>query len=233
LNISLLELLQGQIDITSVPFSDRGSRLLVYQHVNKPSLYIKLAERLIRVEPGIESYLHRPPFIDDLCFIDEQGKMLDFKTVTSPEMLRFQSPIGDFCIVFQDLGTLSFGLPDHTAVGLRFRIRPTHWHQTDYGGELKHVRDVVYSMNNGKVIANQMQTDGDGIVVEFIVKSEQDSSITICIGELYLGTHALAGRTGSIVCQTLTNPIVKNMPTPGGSWQTIWWVLWDMLFMKP
>jgi putative isomerase len=183
LNISLLDLLQDQIDITRVPFSDRGSRLLVYQHIDKPSLYIKLAERLIRVEPGIESYLHRPPFIDDLCFIDEQGKVLGFKTVTSPEMLRFQNPIGDFCIAFQDLGTLSFGLPDHVAVGLRFRMRPTHWHQTDYGGELKHVRDVAYSMNNGKVIANQMQTVGDGIFVEFIVKSEQDSSITICIGD--------------------------------------------------
>jgi hypothetical protein len=181
--VSLLKLLQNQIDITRVPFSDRGSRLLVYQHADGSSLYIKLAERLISIEPGIESYLHRPPFIDDLCFIDEQGKLLDFKTVTSPEMLHFQSRIGDFCLVFQDLSTLAFGLPDYATAGIRFRIRPTHWHKTDCGGELKYVRNAMYSLNNGKVIANQMRADGDNFIVEFIVQAEQDSSITIGIGD--------------------------------------------------
>ena len=180
---SLLKLIQDQIDIRRVPFSDRGSRLLVYQHINISSLYVKLAERLIGIEPGIESYLRRPPFIDDLCFIDGQGKMLDFKTVTSPEMLRFQSPVGDFCLVFQDLNTLSFGLPNHTPIGIRFRVRPIHWHKTDYGGELKHVRNAVYSANNCLVISNQIWADQDGMLVEFIVKPEQDSSITICIGD--------------------------------------------------
>ena len=183
MNTSLLKLLQNQIDITRVPFSDRGSRLLVYQHIEKPGLYIKLAERLIGVEPGIESYLHRPPFIDDLCFIDAQGKVLDFKTITMPEMLRFQSPAGDFCLVFQDLNTLAFGLPNHTTVGIRFRIRPTHWHPTDQGGELKHVRNAVYHAHNGKVIANQTHFEQDALIVEFTVTSEQDCSITICISD--------------------------------------------------
>jgi hypothetical protein len=52
----LLELRKNQIDITRVPFSDRGSRLLVFQHVNRPSPFVKLAERLIHVEPGISEY---------------------------------------------------------------------------------------------------------------------------------------------------------------------------------
>jgi glycogen debranching enzyme len=127
--------------------------------------------------------LHRPPFIDDLYFIDEHGMVLDFKTVTSPELLRFQSPIGDFCLVFQDLSTLTFGLPNHTTAGIRFHVRPTHWHPTDHGGEIKHVRNVGYSANNGQVITNQTRSDQDGLLVELIVKSEQDSSITICISD--------------------------------------------------
>jgi putative isomerase len=90
----VLHLLENQIDIKQVPFSDRGSRLLVYQHADKPALYIKLAERLIHYEAGIESYLKRPPLIENLEFIDEDGNVLDFKTSSSAEMLRFETNIG-------------------------------------------------------------------------------------------------------------------------------------------
>ncbi len=183
MNISLLKLLQNQIDITCVPFSDRGSRLLVYQHIDQSSLYIKLAERLIGVEPGIESYLHRPPFIDDLCFINEQGNPLKFKTITSPEIIRFQSGIGDFQLVFQDANTLVFGIPDQTITGIRFRIRPTHWYKTVSGGELKHIRNTIYDAKNGKVIKNQTQADQNSLIVEFVVQAEQDASITIHISD--------------------------------------------------
>lgn len=183
MNTSLLRLLKDQIDITQVPFSDRGSRLLIYQHLDKSALYIKLAERLIKVEPGIESYLKRPPFIEDLRFIDEQGNSLDFQTSTSPEMLTFRTRAGDFRLVFQDESTLAFGLPDNKTIGMRFRIRPVHWHGTDSGGTLSHVRDAVYRMNNGKVVKNQVRTDKHGHIVEFTVQADEDCSVTIHIGD--------------------------------------------------
>jgi putative isomerase len=183
LDTSLLKLLRDQIDITHVPFSDRGSRLLIYQHSDKSALYVKLAERLIKVEPGIESYLKRLPFIDDLQFIDEQGNPLDFQTSTSPELLSFQSSVGDFCLVFQGETTLAFSLPDRKITGMRFRMRPNHWHKTDSGGELRHVRDAVYSVNNGKVITNHVQADKEGRIVEFIVQADEDCSVTFHIGD--------------------------------------------------
>jgi hypothetical protein len=182
LNTSLLTLLRDQIDITRVPFSDRGSRLLVYKHFDKSALYIKLAERLIKVEPGIESYLRRPPFIDDLQFVDKQGNPLDFKTSSSPDMLTLQTRAGDVCLVFQNESTLTFGLPNHQAMGIRFRVRPHHWHKTDTGGEIRHVRDAVYSVNNGMVISNQALADEQNFIMEFIVQAEEDSSITLHIG---------------------------------------------------
>src|SRR6266508_4483398 len=40
-----LDLLRGQIDITQVPFSDRGSRLVIQQEPGQNCLLIKLAER--------------------------------------------------------------------------------------------------------------------------------------------------------------------------------------------
>lgn len=155
----------------------------MYQHTDKPALYVKLAERLISIEPGIESYLHRLPFIDDLFFVDEQGNTLDFKTCTSPEILTFQSRLGGLHLVFQDLNTLVFGIPDRATAGIRFRIRPTHWHATDSGGALRHVRNAIYSARNGKVLVNQALTDENGLSVEFIVQAEQDCSITVYIGD--------------------------------------------------
>ena len=65
-SVPFLELLRNQIDITRVPFSDRGSRLLVYQSPGQSRLYVKLAERIADLEPGIDAYMRRPPFIRDL-----------------------------------------------------------------------------------------------------------------------------------------------------------------------
>jgi glycogen debranching enzyme len=177
-----LKLLQNQIDIRRVPFSDSGSRLLLYQHPDRSSLYIKLAERLIRVEPGLESYLRRLPFIDDLCFVDGHGNALEFEAVTSPEMIRFPTRIGDFCIVFQDANTLIFGLPDHTTSGVCFRIRPIHLYKTDFGGNLRHVRGMTYS-TNGKIIINQTKADEHGTFIEFRIEAREDCSITLNISD--------------------------------------------------
>jgi len=130
----------------------------------------------------VESYLHRPAFIDDLNIVDKDGTGLEFKTNTSPEMLRFHTQIGEISLVFQNQNMLVFGLPDNITAGLRFRIRPTHWQKTDSGGRIKHVRDVVYRVNNGGVVSNQTNTDENSIMVEFIVHAEQDASISIHIG---------------------------------------------------
>lgn len=183
MNTSLLQLLQDQIDITRVPFSDRGSRLLIYKNSEEPALYIKLAERLIRVEPGIESYLKRPPFIEALQFIDGQGNPLDFNITTSPEMLTFQSKAGVFRLVFQDETTLAFGIPDNQVAGMRFRIRPIHWHITNSGGSLRHVRDAAYGVVNGVITKNEVRMDEQGHFVEITVQAGKDCAVTLHIGD--------------------------------------------------
>jgi putative isomerase len=181
LKTSLLELLKDGMDIIRVPFSDRGSRLLVYQRSGESRLYVKLAERLLRVEPGLESYLQRPPYIDDLSFIDERGEALEFDTVTSAELLRFRTRIGQFELAFQDVNSLVFAFPDRSAAGIRFRLRPLHWHKTDTGGTLNHIRDLSYFVCNGRLIKSQLQNVGDESVLEFIVRAESDCSFTLRI----------------------------------------------------
>ena len=178
---SLLKLLRNQIDITRVPFSDRGSRLLVNQYAEKSRLYIKLAERLITVEPGLETYRNRAPFIQDLCLVDGNGEALDFETTTSAEMLEFQTRIGPFRLVFQDANTLTFGLPPNASSGIRFRAQTEIHRPNDQGGELKHVRDLAYA-TNGRVKENKVSTTETGLDVEFIVEAADDCAITLHIG---------------------------------------------------
>lgn len=163
--------MQNQIDIKKVPFSSRGSRLLVYQHVDTPALYIKLAERLIHYEAGIESYLKRPPLIEDLQFIDASGQTLDFQTSTSAEMLTFETSLGEFRIVFQDEKTLSFGIPSHMVVGMRFQIRPLNWSNGK--------RDAFYQVSNGKMVSNQR----NGLVVELMIEAQEDCTLTMHIND--------------------------------------------------
>ncbi len=69
-----LRILRKHIDITKVPFSDRGSRLLVFQMVGAPRLNVKLAERLTSINPNIEAYLSQPPFIDNLIHLLNPGE---------------------------------------------------------------------------------------------------------------------------------------------------------------
>lgn len=68
-----VNLLRNQIDFTKAPFSDRGSRLMLFISPGGPSLHIRLAERLTNLDPNIEAYLKREPFIQNLCLMDEDG----------------------------------------------------------------------------------------------------------------------------------------------------------------
>src|SRR5512140_3470091 len=122
--VPFLELLRNQIDITRVPFSDRGSRLLVYQSPGKSELYVQLAERLADLEPGLDAYLRRPPFIRDLVFTDEAGEPLEFEIISGPDVVRFRTRIGEFGMVFQEPRILAFGLPSGVISGVRFNVLP-------------------------------------------------------------------------------------------------------------
>ena len=183
-----LSLLRNQLDITQVPFSDRGSRILIYKYPDKDQLFIKLAERLIGLQPGIEAYLQRPPFICDLTLVDENGQPLDFELETSPQAVYFRTRIGEFGLVFQDRRTMSFGLPTNTSAGLRFQASPEIWIQKVQGGELKTVRNVSWS-TNGTTLKNQVTRHEGGHQVEFMVQGGDDLVITIHISSLISLEH--------------------------------------------
>lgn len=175
-----LSLLRNHIDITRVPFSDRGSRILVFQEPGKSCLFVKLAERLISIEPDIEAYLRRPPFIRDIELIDESGQALDFEVMSQPHVLYFRTRLGDFGLVFQDRRTLSFGLPADAVAGLRFHVTPQYWQSSTQGGTFKSIRNLTYT-SNCETVRNQITPEGGGYTVEFVLQTGDDGVIIITI----------------------------------------------------
>ena len=177
-----LNLLRNHIDVTRVPFSDRGSRLLVFQAPRQSRLLVKLAERLTVLQPGIDAYRDRPPFIRDLCLLDEDGESLDFEVTAYPHVLYFHTRLGDFGLVFQDRRTLAFGLPRQKTAGLRFHVSPQFWEETESGGVFKAVRNLAYA-SNGKLLRNRIKPGEGGYTVDLIVEAGDDCAITLTVGE--------------------------------------------------
>lgn len=175
-----LNLLRNHIDITRVPFSDRGSRLLVFQEAKRSRLLVKLAERLTGLEPDIEAYLLRPPFVRDLCLVDGEGQELDFEVVSRPHILYFRTRLGEFGLVFQDRRTLSIGLPANIPCGISFHVSPQYWQKTTQGGTFKAVRNLTYT-SNAEPVHNKITPQEGGYSVEFIVQAQSDSAITVTI----------------------------------------------------
>lgn len=165
-----------------MPFSDRGSRLLVFQAPGQSRLLVKLAERLTGLQPDVDAYRHRPPFIRDLCLLDEQGEALDFEVVTYPHVLYFHTRLGDFGLVFHDRRTLVFGLPPQVTAGLRFHVSPQFWEKTERGGAFKAVRNLTYA-SNGEPVHNLITPDAGGYTVEFTVQASNDCAISLTIHE--------------------------------------------------
>ncbi|MCD6577703.1 MAG: hypothetical protein J7K66_06810 [Anaerolineaceae bacterium] len=177
----LIDLLTDKIDITHVPFSDRGSRLLVYQDINKDCLYIRLAERLGDYFSGIESFLTRNPYIPELAFVNGMGEKLPFEIITKPHVLEFQTDIGKYKLIFQDVHTLCFSLPTCTECGVRLKINAETCIKRTDGGEIYSVRNLTYS-SQSKIIKNKITSNENGSELEFIIKTDENSLMTLCIG---------------------------------------------------
>jgi putative isomerase len=175
-----LDLLENRIDITRVPFSDRGSRLLVFKQPDHDRLYIKLAERLTAIQPGLDTYRFRPPYIQDLCFIDGEGMPLSCHLTTYPHALLFQTRLGTFTVTFHKGDTLAIGLPAGAPSGIRFRVSTQMWQQSEDGGSLMAVRNLSYR-TNGQVLKNELGLEREAYVVEFVTDSGDDVAIQLNI----------------------------------------------------
>ncbi|HEX6035672.1 MAG TPA: hypothetical protein VFY83_14620, partial [Anaerolineales bacterium] len=104
-----LNLLRDRVNLREIPFSERGSRLLIFQADRH--LTIRLAERWFKRAGDLAAYRHRPPLIDQWVFTDENGNPLDVKTTTYPHRIDFETSLGTFSLAFVDIETVLITLP--------------------------------------------------------------------------------------------------------------------------
>jgi hypothetical protein len=60
---------------------------LLDQEAGKSLLLIKLAKRLICLDLNPEAYIRWQPFIHPLAFVDQGGALLEFQSITSPDIV--------------------------------------------------------------------------------------------------------------------------------------------------
>ncbi len=231
-----VNILRNQIDFSKVPFSDRGSRLMVFLNEDEDYLYVRLAERLTSVESGIEAYLHRLPLIQNLCFIDEDGKKLSFETNTYPYVLYFATRLGDFGITFLDNQKLAIGLPPNKICGISFHVSPQLWKMNEQGGVFKSVRNLAYATNS-EIQRNEIIPEKGGYMVKLTIHSSDDSTIILDIANSLESTYDIP--PFSILCDASEErwkdwfsrvpPVVETYAL---TYTYAWWVMANNL-IKP
>jgi putative isomerase len=163
-NKSPLEMLINRIDLKQVPFTDRGSRLLVLERDG--GLVVRLSERWAKIDPHVVAYRHRPPLLDQFFFTEPNGDLLDFELESYPHCLNFKTRLGTFSMVFVDADTLLISIPD-CECGLSFRVKVDEG-ITDRRGGLLRVkgainRTLAYTTNR-RMVSNRIAPLEDGYV---------------------------------------------------------------------
>lgn len=163
---SALTVLHNRIDLEHIPFTERGSRILVMK--NDTGLIIRLAERWYKLTRSISAYRQRPPIVEELCFTDSKGDELETELDSQPDRVVFHSPVGDFILAFADQETLFLGLPE-AACGVRFKAN-MDLGQTDRRGGILRVtgdirRNLAYTTNR-KIVNNRLDhPEGGGEII--------------------------------------------------------------------
>src|SRR4030067_2439209 len=95
-----LNLLKNRIDLSEIPFSERGSRLLFFRE--NQHFTIRLAERWTKLSRKLSDYRQRPSLVDQLFLEDQSGSPLPVEVTTFPDSIEVSTPIGLFEFLFQD-----------------------------------------------------------------------------------------------------------------------------------
>jgi len=139
LDSPFLTLLKNRINLGQIPFSERASRLLVFQ--SNQHFTIRLAERWFKLEGNLSAYRERPPLIDHWVFTDGDGATLGISLTAYPHRLDCLTRVGTFTLIFVDAETLLIKLPP-VRCGIRFDANLDNVLPDRRGGVLRLTGDI-------------------------------------------------------------------------------------------
>ena len=162
INSTYINLLKNRINLRQIPFSERGSRLMVFR--TNHHFTVRLAERWFKREGQLSAYRQRPPLIDQWVFTDGEGNPLELDLTTYPHRIDCATRIGIFTLTFVDTETLLLALPS-AQCGIKFNANLDKSQIDRRGGVLRLTgdirRNVAYTTN-----AHILQNDTTPIAME-------------------------------------------------------------------
>jgi putative isomerase len=185
-NSPYLSTLQNRINLETIPFTERGSRLLIFKEPGKgqpqglPLLHIQLAERWVKWENEVGEYRQRKPLLANWAFTDGKGHPLDFTLTSWPHQLRFDTAVGPFDLAFLDPETPYIALPP-ARCGFSFLVYADRGRADRRGGEFKGKRNTAYT-TNAHLLTNTISPAGGGYLrVTAVVEGEPGAGLLLNI----------------------------------------------------
>ncbi|OGO34392.1 MAG: hypothetical protein A2Z16_05340 [Chloroflexi bacterium RBG_16_54_18] len=156
-----LNLLKNRIDLSEIPFSERGSRLLFFRE--NQHFTIRLAERWTKLSRKLSDYRQRPSLVDQLFLEDQSGSPLPVEVTTFPDSIEVSTPIGLFEFLFQDSETICLILPP-IVCGVSFHARLDNCQVDRRGGILRLTGDIrrnIAYTTNAKILKNSSASSNE------------------------------------------------------------------------
>jgi len=181
-----MEMLRDRINLVSIPFSERGSRLMLFR--KEETLFVRLAERWYKLDNQLSSYRTRKPVVSALTILDGDGLPLTFTHSTYPSEVTLSTTSGDVTIFFVDGETLLFTLPAGR-IGISFETTLDTAVTDRRGGVLRMEGDIRRNIawtTNARILRNETEpfTTPEGVTAQritIIVDSDGDDALLLNI----------------------------------------------------
>lgn len=174
--MSRFEALHNRIDLFNVPFTERGSRILVGRKEDR--LTIRLTERREKYGGSLRAFRNYPPIIQNMALLNPDSSLLLLETDSYPHVMHMTTKVGTFQWVFQDPETLLVRLPAGS-YGLEFEAEARAAQTDRRGGVLRGIRNIAYT-TNAQIVSNKIEpTAAEGrFQVRFMLDS-QDGQVLL------------------------------------------------------
>lgn len=172
------ELLHNRIDLSAIPFTERGSRLLIFREGNR--IAIRLAERWERWQGEVGHYRQRPPILDQLTILNADGAPQPFEVDSYPHCVTLCTPLGNFLWTFVEPEAVLLRLPEGD-YGLSFEAHATRGGTDRRGGTLHGKRNIAYT-TNAQIVENQLfALTGDRFRVQLRLRAREGDALLLNI----------------------------------------------------
>lgn len=173
-----LELLKNKINLQDVPFTDRGSRLMLFH--GGQGLYVRLSERWIKRDLKLAAYRSRPPLLDEIVLADDTGTPVPYTVTSYPHLIQLDSLAGTFYITFLDSETLLAALPAGR-FSISFLARVSQAEADRRGGVLRttgEIRRSIAYTTNARLLENRQQWVDEGTLRVWLhMESQPDDGV--------------------------------------------------------